>query len=364
MTKVKKKKKRLKKKVKIVLGLLIVLGVAAIGLIVNKLELFKEDETKKNDESVPVVNDVVEPEVKKLQIIDMESDSRNIAVMINNHTNARPYHSGLQEAHTIYEIIVEGGYTRYMAVYKDKNLERIGSVRSSRHYFLDYALENDAIYVHWGWSPEAQSDIKKYKINNINGLSHEEYYFFRDNSLKVGYEHRGFTSTELINKAISKFKYSDVTEARTLLKYSIDEVELSSMEGAMLANNVSIPYSKIVTTSYVYDAEAKVYKRYVNGEEHKDYVTKQQYTFKNIITYQVSNHTLTGDVKGRQDIDNVGIGEGYYISNGYAVPITWSKKSRSSKTLYTFKDGTEINVNDGNTFIQIQPTTQKLVISE
>ena len=46
-----------------------------------------------------------------------------------------------------------------MALFKGQNLEKIGPVRSSRHYFLDYALENDAIYVHYGWSPQAQYDI-------------------------------------------------------------------------------------------------------------------------------------------------------------------------------------------------------------
>ena len=76
----------------------------------------------------------------------------------------------------------------------------------------------------------------------------------------------------------------------------------------------------------------------------------------------MSNSTLTGDVKGRQDIDNIGSGEGYYITNGYAVPIKWSKKSRTAQTVYTYTDGTEIKVNDGNTYIQIQPKSQKLTI--
>ena len=72
---------------------------------------------------------------------------------------------------------------------------------------------------------------------------------------------------------------------------------------------------------------------------------------------------MTGDVKGRQDIDNIGTGKGYYISDGYAVPIKWEKKYKTSQTVYTLEDGTEINVNDGNTFIQIQPSSKKLTIN-
>ena len=113
---------------------------------------------------------------------------------------------------------------------------------------------------------------------------------------------------------------------------------------------------------YVYDADNKVYKRYVNGKEHVDDVTKKQYTFKNIITYQVANSTIKGDNKGRQEINNIGTGTGYYISNGVAVKINWEKKDRSSKTVYTYEDGTTLKVNDGNTFIQIQPKNQTLKI--
>ena len=120
-------------------------------------------------------------EEKKLKIVDLSSNTRPYAVMINNHPSARQNHAGLQDAYLIYEMIVEGGMTRYMAVFKDKDTAKIGSVRSSRHYFLDYAMENDAMYVHWGWSPQAQSDISTYGINNINGAELEnKIYRFGD----------------------------------------------------------------------------------------------------------------------------------------------------------------------------------------
>ena len=110
------------------------------------------------------VEQTKEPE-KQLKIVNLKSKTRPYAVMINNNHAAWPQ-AGIQDAYIVYEMLVEGGFTRFLAVYKDKELDRIGTVRSSRHYFLDYALENDAIYVHFGWSPQAQSDIK-----SLNGLS-------------------------------------------------------------------------------------------------------------------------------------------------------------------------------------------------
>ena len=105
-----------------------------------------------------------------------------------------------------------------------------------------------------------------------------------------------------------------------------------------------------------------MYERFVNQEPHVDYVTKKQYTAKNIITYQVKNTSI--DSYGRQKLDTVSKGEGYYITNGVAKKIMFEKTSRSGKTKYTYLDGTEVVLNDGNTWIQIQPTSQSFIITE
>ena len=284
--------------------------------------------------------------------------------MINNHNQARPYHSGLQEAFLVYEMIVEGGITRMMAVFKDQVTARIGSVRSSRHYYLDYALENDAIYVHFGWSPQAERDIRLLGINNINGLY--DSAFWRDYNLPINYEHKAVTSMENINNVANQKGYrkeynSTNVEEELVLNYSIDEINIDSSEDSVIANNISVPYSYYMTSSYVYDATNKYYLRYANGIEHKDYITGEQYHFKNIIITNITNYRI--DSYGRQGLSNIGNGTGYFITNGYARPITWEKASRESKTVYKYLDGTEIVVNDGNTFIQIQPTNQVTTIS-
>lgn len=295
-------------------------------------------------------------EEKKLQILDPESNTRPIAVMINNHPAARPYHSGLQDAYLVYEIIVEGGFTRMMAVFKDQDTDRIGSVRSSRHYFLDYALENDAIYTHFGWSPQAQSDIPKLGVKNVNFIY--DNGSFRDKTLPVAYEHTAFTTIENIIKTATAKKYSLTTNQPLLLDYSIDEIKI---EDGKTANNVVIPYSSISEVEYKYDATTKTYLRYFNDVKHVDAVTKMQYTAKNIIVIQVANSTI--DSYGRQTLANIGSGTGYFITNGVAKEIKWEKTSRSSQTKYTYLNGEEIKVNDGNTYIQIQPKGKTLTIN-
>ncbi len=346
-----KKMKLKKKKMIIILAALLLVAVIIAGFCLKG----------KEKANAPVKNNKVEnkePE-KKLQIIDLNSKSRPYAIMINNISTARSLQSGLQDAYIIYEMIVEGGLTRYMALFMDQETERIGSIRSSRHYFLDYALENDAIYVHHGQSPQAQSDFNKLGVDRIEVT--ESKTGWRDKSLKVSSEHTLFTSIEKLENGIGKKRTE--REKDLLLNYSVDLIDLSEMSDAKVAKNVSIKYSSSVTSSYEYDSETGVYERFINKKEHKDYVTGKQYTFKNIITYKVDNSTIKGDTAGRQNLDNVGKGEGYYITNGYSVPITWEKKSREAQTVYKYLNGEEIIVNDGNTFIQIQPSDQPLTIS-
>ena len=328
-------------------------------LVLASLFLFKGNEEEVN-KPTNNNNETNKPEeTKKVSIVDVNSTSRPYAVMINNISTARPLQSGLQDAYIIYEIIVEGGITRYLALFLDANTERIGSIRSARHYYLDYALENDAIYVHHGKSPQAQSDFSTLNIDRIEVDNTKTGW--RDKSLNVASEHTLFSSIEKLNNGIGKKRTTRNNDL--LFDYSADAIDLSKMDNSEIANEVSIVYSNSIKSSYTYDEENQVYKRFVNGKEHKDYVTKEQYTFKNIITYQVKNSTIAGDTYGRQNLDNVGSGTGYYISNGHAVKINWEKECRKCQTKYTYLNGEEIVLNDGNTFIQIQPKGEKLTIS-
>lgn len=299
---------------------------------------------------------------KKIKIVDEDSNERPLAVMIDNNVGYDT-HAGLQDSYINYEIIVEGGYTRIMALFKDRDVSLIGPVRSSRHYFLDYALESDAIYAHYGWSTFAENDIKTLGVNNINGLTADSAYW-RDK--KIAAPHNVFTSTETLYKYAESKNYDTKTDDWKLLNYSPDEINFKgpkkdkktgevSDDPRIVANSLSLKYSNNQTTSYMYDSENKYYLRFMDGKQHLDKTTRQQLHYKNIIIEKVENYDL--DSYGRQDLETVGDGEGYYITNGYALPITWQKANRDSKTIYKYLDGSKVVVNDGNTFIQIIPIT-------
>lgn len=338
--------------------LIIVLIALIAGIILGVKILNKKEEPKditNNEETIEV------KEEPKVQIVDVNSTTRPYAVMINNNHAAWPQ-CGLQDAYLVYEIVAEGGITRMMALYKDKYPTKVGSVRSARHYFIEYAEENDAIFVHWGGSPQAYSKLNS-GIDNLDGIALEGSMFFRDTSLNRAYEHTGFVDLEKAKTYAEKNGYTRETGKDLLLNYSAEEIDLSANETLQVADSVELEYSDYHTTSYEYDAENKVYKRSMSGKANIDLETKEQYTAKNIIVYKVRNYTLNdGENKGRQELDNVGNGTGYYISNGQAVSITWEKTSNSGQTVYKYTNGEELTVNDGNTFIQILPIDGEIEI--
>ena len=298
---------------------------------------------------------------KTINIVDVNSKTRPMAIMINNEKTVRPYHSGLQDAYIIYEMVVEGGITRYLALFKDVDTQRIHGIRSARHYYVDYALENDAYYIHWGASPQARKEISKTGVNAFE--VYDKKYAYYDRSLNLPVEHTTYSSYELLKKGVKTKKFRSETNSDLLLNYSAEAVDVSNIDNKKDAKEVDIKYSSSYISNFRYDSEAKVYYMSVNGKAHTDYITKDQYNFKNIITYKVNNYTLDDpEKKGRQELENIGEGSGYYISNGVSIPITWEKESNSSQTVYKYENGKELKVNDGNTFIAIQPVDQPLTI--
>jgi len=349
----------MEKKTKVLIGLLIIIILACAGVVAYKIYKDKIENKNFGQENTEVINNTVdeplEVEVKTVQTF--KGDERPIAVMIDNHKAALPQ-DGLNNAYMVYEIIVEGGESRLMALFKGQNLEKIGPVRSSRHYFLDYALENDAIYVHYGWSPQAQYDISNLGVNNINGISESESSFWRVKDKRA--PHNVATSTAKILSIAERKGYKTTSTKKSVLNYVTDEVELTDGQNA---EKITIPYSYSNDVEYTYDATTKRYQRYSKGVKETDWSTGENVTTKNIIITFAKNSVLNdGENKDRQTLSNVGTLNGYYITNGKAIKITCEKTSRSAQTVYKDLDGNEIKVNDGNTYVQICPINAKVTI--
>lgn len=329
-----------------VIALAILIGVKIFGK--QKIE----DVSQNGETNIDINKDVVTAKKTKT----WSGDSRSVAIVIDNVGEAKPQ-TGLNDAAIVYEITVEGGLTRLLAIFKDikDKEETIGPVRSARPVFIDYVLENDSIFTHFGYSPRAEEDISKLKINNVNGLVADSAFW---RTKEKSAPHNALTNIKRIYEYSEQKGYKLTSDERSVLKYVVDEVEL---ENGQTASTVNIPYTSSHKVSYKYNAEKKLYERNVNGKVEKDWLSKENRTTKNIIITFAHNYTTNEEGGyGRQEIENIGNLKGYYITNGKIVEIICSKSSRSGKTIYKDKNGKEIDVNDGNTYIQIVPIDTKV----
>ncbi|MCI8518691.1 MAG: hypothetical protein HFJ51_00735 [Clostridia bacterium] len=144
---------------------------------------------------------------------------------------------------------------------------------------------------------------------------------------------------------------------RNVLNYKVKGVELTDGEAAP---KVTIPYAHS-NVNFRYNEEKKSYERYVGNTVQKDWISGEVLTAKNIIITFANNYTTDEENGyGRQALQNTGTLDGYYITEGKAVKIKCKKTSRSAKTEYQDLTGKEIEVNDGNTYIQIVPPSMKI----
>jgi len=319
-------------------------------------------ETQQPVTEKPATKEIIEnvEELTDNEFIAMaNSETRPLAVMIDNDGPSSRPQIGLESAYMVYEVIVEGGASRLMALFRTDMIEKVGPVRSSRHYFLDYALEHDAMYLHAGWSPKATNDISALKVNNINGIMGDDgTIFYRDNTYDKTWHNLYTKVTDAYKYAKDKKKYR-VTSDKKYTWYSNKEFDLKDGTDAL---EIEVPYSTMYKVVYKYNPEKKIYERYIGTKPHTSQ-TGDILTAKNIIICHVRNYDLAdGENKGRQELETVGTGTGYYITNGKAVEITWNKSGRTAATKYTLKNGKEITINPGNTYVQIVPMDSSVAI--
>lgn len=276
------------------------------------------------------------------------NSQRAVAVMLDNHAGARPQ-AGLKDAEIVIEALAEGNITRYMAIFFGGMPESVGPIRSARPYFLDRAMEYDAVYVHIGGSPKALSDVKKLSIADLDGLSSSNKVFFRKSHKKM--PHNAYSSLEILRNEAAKRKFDMSPRVLSWHFNNEDQTPLGDV-----VNQFVMPYRKSdggYVVSYKYDESTKRFMRYINGKAHLDEIDNTPIGAKNVIV-QVVPTKVVDDV-GRLDLELVGSGDAFYLSNGVKIPLTWSKGSRSAETIYKNSQGEVLSLNPGNTWIQIVP---------
>ena len=289
--------------------------------------------------------------------------NRPVAVMLNNLKKAQPQ-LGNAQADIIYEVPAEGGITRMLAVYQTLDgIGTLGSIRSSRPYYIELALGHDALYVHAGGSPEAYQDLKSWKVNNIdgvNGSASQSAVFWRDQERRktMDYEHTLVTSGEKIQSFWDSSKYAKTHgDGYTYSQTFTDE----PLTGGATAEHVKLAYTSYKTGLFDYDAATG---RYLVSQYQAPYVdgnTGEQVSAVNLLLLETNISVISGDKEGRLKVRTTGEGDGLLCRNGQSVPIHWSRADRNSPFVYTTADGQPLALGRGNSYVCIMdPKTSKV----
>lgn len=310
-----------------------------------------QDAVTNNPTSFPRLLDGVETK-------PAEAQRWPVAVMIENLPSVRPQ-AGLSDASVVYETLAEGGSTRFMALFDPQALttKKIGPVRSSRAYYLEWLGEYDALYAHAGGSPKALTVIREASVKNLEALSRDGVYFWRDSSRSA--PHNLYTSAEKLTIALRDKEL--LTESASFAPWTfVDEAESSARGTDAKKLRFNFSSGKSYEVEWVYSRLSNEYLRFNAGLPHTDENNGAQLEAKNVIVQLVEEPKLDGTGKGRLDMYVGGTGDAWVAHNGEMIKATWKKESRTDRTRFYDPEGKEIPLVRGATWIHVVPKSHEV----
>lgn len=298
---------------------------------------------------------------------------RPLGIMVENHEEARPQ-SGLSNADVMYEVVAEGGITRFLSVFYCQDAGTIGPVRSARTYFLDFISEygDNPLYAHVGGAntsgpADALSQIEDYGWQGYNDLNQFSIGFptFRRDYERIGHEvateHTMYSSTEQL------WKYAAEKRRLTNIDKKGNAWDASFVPYKFKDDVTTRPTSQVVSfefwedkaygVKWDYDKKTNMYFRSNGGVKHVDKNNNKQLTTKNVVILFMSERRANDGYE-----DNVhllygtkGIGKAIVFLDGTRYDATWSKKDRMSHLTLFDKSGKEVLLNKGKIWFEILP---------
>lgn len=312
---------------------------------------------------------------------------RPLAVMIENAPDARPQ-SGLSSADVVYEIVAEGGVTRFMTIHYcgvqafDTTL---APVRSARTYFLDYASGyNFPLYTHVGGAnlpgpTNALGQISDYGWvgeNNLNQFSIGFPTFVRDYNRvpgkQIATEHTMVTTTEKLWAVAESRGWTNTPPTRLSNSRTIPQgpwqdnfKSWTFQDQAPTPGSVSrVSYDfwsgyNQYSVAWEYDSQSNSFLRIMAGEPHTDLETGEQIAAANVVVLLTTEKGPLNELKHMM-YDTLGTGKALIFQNGDVVEATWSKKTRTSELEFLTDRGRPVEMARGLTWISVLNKNNKV----
>ena len=286
-------------------------------------------------------------------------DQRPIAAMVDNEKTALPHYGLSQYADVVYEMtnsLANDGITRLMVLVKDwEKIDQLGSIRSTRPTNLVIAPEWNAIVCHDGGPFYIDDYLAKPFVDNFsgtfsrvdNGKSREFTEYICTGDLDKNFESKSDVSRTYNEYYNGGPHYQFVT--------SDSEInDLSSAPDVKDCTKVELPF-KHNSSKLEYDPATKRYMYSEYGQKHTDPGNNdEQLGFTNVLIQ--NTRYVKFDDNGYMMFHAIDFNrEGWFITEGKAIPVTWSKEDEVTPTRYFDKDGNEVVLNTGKTYVALVP---------
>jgi hypothetical protein len=273
-------------------------------------------------------------------------DRPALAVKVENAPEARPQAS-LNDADVVVEEPVEGGYTRFIAIFHCGNSERVGPIRSVRMTDPDYLRQlGPTVFAYSGGAPAVTRELSGSDLVDVNyGVATDAYE--RDPSRSA--PHDLYSSTKALRKAGGKqegtpealFGFSDTWDGK-----------------ARRVTSVHLPYSSVSDVSWQWRRPAQAWFRSHSEVPHL-LEGDEQVSATNIVIQivEVSDSRIV-DAAGNPSpkVDLRGTGKAYVLRDGKVIVGRWERQSLEDPTTFLTRDGEEITLAPGRTWVQLLPS--------
>lgn len=276
-----------------------------------------------------------------------------VIVMVDNFYQARPQ-IGLDKADLVYEILAEGGITRFMALFYSESADKIGPVRSARYYFAQLARGYDSPLAHAGGSTEALNLIQELRLKDLDEIYNAGGYFWRDSKRKM--PHNLYTSTAQLIKGAKAKGYALVVPP----VYPVG----SAGQGIAYGDDLFLDYSS-GTYKYIvrWHYNGEYYERDINNSPHK---MEDGMSLKadNVIVMTAPTKDVIKNKILLSEIDLIGKGDIRYFQDGKMSKGTWAKSSAKSELSFKDENGDLLKLKPGKTWVQVIGDFGKLTFKQ
>jgi len=278
------------------------------------------------------------------------TERRVLAVKVDNHPNARPQ-SGIETADAVVEILVEGGLTRFIALFHTTDTDYVGPIRSARPTDPTILRPMNAVFTISG----GQSWIVNYIAARGVKMIGEVDGTYRISTRSA--PHNLYGDTDALRATADGRGYSD--------EFGVPLYEIAPWEDMPQETAERITMSFSNTTLYTWTYEDGRYLRHLGSQN----PVAQNFIDRNGTVTQISADVLVviegtrytalpaAGVKGNSvpAIDTVGSGTAAIFHEGVVMTGTWERSSIDQPFALFDENGDPMTVPPGKPWISIFP---------